>query len=93
VKEDAVLVVTPVFIYFLIPYHAPVSGRDVHHLDPVGVADKVIRQHDSTLQACICPFRSVGMGYVEPSHGDGMNLIGLLRYEALDDLAVVVTED
>jgi hypothetical protein len=92
VEEDAVLVVVPIFVDLLVPYHAAVSGRDVHHLDPVGVADKVVRQHDGTLQARVCPFRSVGMGYVEPSHADGMDLISLLGNKALDDLAVVVTE-
>lgn len=93
VEEDAILVVVPCIVDFLVPYHSSVSGRDVHHLQPVSVANEVIRQHNGTLQARVGPFGSVGVGYVEPGDGDGLDLVGLLGDEALDCLLVIFLEN
>lgn len=93
VEKDAVLVVTPCVEDLLVPHNSSVSGRDVHHLQPVRVSDCVIRQHHSALQARVCPFRSVGVCYVESSNGDGLDFVGRLGHEALDGFPVVFAEN
>lgn len=90
VKEDAVLVIAPCVKNLLVPYDPSISGRDIHHLQPVCVADEVIRQHDGALQTGVGPSRLVGIGDVEPRDGDGLDLVGGLGHEALDRLLVVI---
>lgn len=67
--------------------------RNINQLDPICVAHEIVCQHDGTLEAGIGPFGRVGVGYIEPGDGDGMDLVGLLGYAALDRLLVVVAKD
>lgn len=67
--------------------------RDIHHLEPVRVANEVIRQHDGSLEPRIRPFRGTGIGDVEPGDSDCLDLVGLLGDESLDGVLVVVVED
>jgi len=55
VEKDAILVIAPCVEYFLIPYDTAVSGRDVYHLDPIGVANQIICQHNGALKTRIRP--------------------------------------
>lgn len=69
------------------------SYRNIHHLEPVGVSDQVVGQHNSALQSRVGPFRAIGICNVELGDGDGLDLVGLLGHEALDGVFVVVVED
>lgn len=55
VEEHTVLVVVPRVVNFLVPDNAAVARRDIHHLEPKGVADKIIAEHNGTLQAGVVP--------------------------------------
>lgn len=63
-EENTVLIVVPRIENLLIPDDASISGRYIHHLQPVGVAHKVIGEHYGALQASVCPFRAVRVGNV-----------------------------
>lgn len=67
--------------------------RDIHHLEPVRVADEVVRQNYGSLEPRVRPFRGIGIGNVEPGDSDSLDLVGLLGDESLDGVLVVIVED
>lgn len=108
VEEGTVLVVLERVVDFLVPDDAAVGGldralaghtvwfpwtyRDVDHLDPEGIADQVIGEDYSALQAGILPSIVVWVGNVQLGHGDSMDLVGSLGHLPLDILLVVVVQ-
>jgi ActR/RegA family two-component response regulator len=91
VKECPVLVVGESVVNLLIPKDTAVGRRDVHKLDEVGVAHKIIRQYRSALQAGKGPSPAVvWVGDVQLSNGNGVDLVGGFWHSALDSLLVVV---
>lgn len=64
--------------------------RDVNHLDPESVADKIVGEDYSALEAGILPFVVVWVGNVQFGDSDSMDLVGSLGHLALDILLVVV---
>lgn len=93
VEEDAILVVGEGIVYLLVPYDATVRGRYVDQLQPERVANQIIRQHHSALQAGICPPVPVRVGNVQFRDGDGVDLVGRLGDGALHCLFVLVREN
>lgn len=87
-EKGTVLVVLEGVVDLLIPYHTPICGRDIHQLDPERVSDQVVGQHDCPLQTGVGPSIAVGMGNVETSNGDSLNLVGGLWNGAFDSLFV-----
>lgn len=71
----------------------PRTYRYVHHLEPEGVADQVVCQHDGALQARVGPSVPVGVGDVQLGDGDGVDLVGRLGHGALHRLLVLVGEN
>lgn len=67
--------------------------RYVHHLKPESVANQVVCQHDSALQARVGPSVPVGVGNVQLCDGDGVDLVGRLGHGALHRLLVLVGEN
>lgn len=66
---------------------------DVDHFQPVRVADQVVGEHDSSLQAGVGPFPGVWVGNIEAGDSDSLDLVALFGDEALDDLLVSIVED
>lgn len=54
-EEGSVLVIRPVFEYFLVPYHTAGGRRYVNQLQPVGISHQVVGEHDSALQTGVSP--------------------------------------
>lgn len=75
VEEGSVLVVGPRIEDLLVPNDAAIGRRDINQLDPVSVADKVVAEHNGSLQASICPFRAIGIGNVESRNGHSLDLV------------------
>jgi hypothetical protein len=75
VKEDAILVVGKSVVYLLVPDDATVGRRDVHQLDPEGVAHKIVGQYCCALQSCVCPVVPVRVGNVQLGDSDSMDLV------------------
>lgn len=72
----------------------PRTYRNVDHLQPVCVANQVVGEHDSPLQAGVGPFPGIArVGNVKTSNCDSLDLVALLGDEALDSLLVLVVED
>lgn len=67
--------------------------RDVDQLDPERVADQIICEDSSTLQASIGPSLPVRVGNVQLCDRDGVDLVGRLGHRSFDSLLVVVGED
>jgi len=67
--------------------------RDVHQLDPEGVADQVVGQHNGALQPRVGPSVPIGVGNVQLGDGDGVDLVVLLGHVALHRLLVLVGKD
>lgn len=93
VKEGSVLIVVPRIEDFLVPDDPAVGGRNIHHLEPVGVSHQVVGQNNGALQSRVIPFRAIGICNVELGDGDGLDFVGLLGDKALDSIFVVVVED
>jgi hypothetical protein len=92
-EKGAVLVVHPCIKDLLIPNDSTARRRNVHHLQPVGVADQVITQNDGALKSRIRPFRRIGVCYVESGDGDGLDLVGLLGHKSLDRILVILIQN
>jgi hypothetical protein len=90
VEKGSVLVVTPCIENLLVPNNPSVGRRDVNHLYPVSVSNQIIDERNSSLKPGICPFRATGIGNVESSNGDGLDLVGLFRNKPLDGVLIVV---
>jgi hypothetical protein len=67
--------------------------RDVDHLDPKGVADKVVGEDYGALQTGVLPSVVVWICNVQLCDGDGVDLVGSLGDLSLDILLVVVVQD
>ena len=82
----------------ILPDHPDLSKegttyRDVHHLQPVGMAYQVVREHDRPLESRVRPFRPIRVGDVEPCYADCLDLVRHLGYESFDCLLVLLAED
>jgi hypothetical protein len=64
--------------------------RDVDHLDPKSVADKVVGEDYGALQAGILPSVVVWICNVQLCDSDSMDLVGSLGDLSLDILLVIV---
>jgi len=93
VEEDAILVVGKGVVDFLIPYDTSALGRNVHHLEPKRISNKVVREHDRALQPGVGPSLPVGVGNVQLCDSDGVNLVSGLGHGALHHLLVLVREN
>jgi hypothetical protein len=67
--------------------------RDVHHLQPEGVADQVVREDGRALQPRVGPSVPVRVGNVQLRDGDGVDLVRRLGDGALHRLLVIVREN
>lgn len=66
----------------------------VNHLQPVCIANQVVGEHYSSLQAGVRPSSGIGrLSNVEASYCDSLDLVALLGDEALDSLLVCIVED
>jgi hypothetical protein len=108
-EEDAVLVVGEGVVDLLVPDDAATGRlllisvscvqrpactyRNVHQLDPEGVAHQVVGQHGGALQARVRPCVPVRVGDVQLRDGDSEDLVVLLGHGALHRLLVLVGQD
>lgn len=68
--------------------------RYINHLQPVCVANQIIGEHHSSLQAGVSPFSCIArVSNVKTSYCDSLDLVALFRDEALDSLLVGIVED
>jgi hypothetical protein len=93
VEKGAVLVVHPGVEDLLVPNDTTAGLRDVHHLEPVGIADQIVGEDDCALEACIGPFCRVRVCYIESCDADSLDLVGLLGHVSLDGVLVLVAKD
>lgn len=92
-EEDAVLVVGEGVVDLLVPNDASGLGRYVDHLEPEGISDQVVGQHNGTLQARVGPSVPVGVGDIQLGDGDGVDLVARLGDGALDHLLVLIGQN
>lgn len=67
--------------------------RDIDKLNPEGMADIVVSQDDSALQAGISPSVGVWICYVELSDGDGEDLVSGFWDDSADCFPVGIGKD
>lgn len=64
--------------------------RDVDHLDPEGIADKIVGEDYGALETGILPSVVVWICNVQFGDGNSVDLVGSLGHLALDILLVIV---
>lgn len=92
-EKGAILVVLESVIDFLVPDHASICGRHIYQFNPEGVSHQVVAEDGGPLQACVGPSVSVGMGNVEASDGNSLDLVGGLWYCAFHRLFILFRQD
>jgi hypothetical protein len=90
VEECAVLVIGEGVVYFLVPYHTSVRGRDVDQLDPECISHEIIREDSGALETSVRPSVAVRIGDVQTSDRDGLYFVRRLWDRALDRLLIVI---
>lgn len=67
--------------------------RNIHHLNPKGISNKVVCEDYSALQACINPSLPVWVSYIQPRDSDSLDLVGRLRNSPFNRFLIIVGQN